>query len=211
MSRPTEVSDRSFESAIGAVSRALRQIPGVRNVVLFGSLARGEGNDRSDMDLLVDCTPRAQMAVSEAMWPIRERYGVWGSPVFVSYRDLGRTDRQFLESILREGRPLIGGLPLLTPGDLKLRPMRMVSYWAERLSPRQRAKLLRELDGYVTHKRTGRSSYTSHRTGLIERSGGWRTGRGSLVVPEEAWPQLDQVLRRYGVKRTAVAIWAQQP
>ncbi len=211
MSRAPEVTSRSFEPAIEAMRRALSRIPGVRNVVLFGSLARGQGREGSDMDLLVDCSPRAQAAVREAMWPIREKYGVWGTPVFVSYRDLGRSDRQFLESIVRDGRPLIGKLPPLTPGDLGLRPMRLVSYWAESLAPGPRAKLLRELDGYITHKRRGEVTYTSHREGLVDRSGGWRTGRGSIVVPEGTWPDLDEVFRRYEVKRTAVAIWSQSP
>lgn len=211
MSPPTKVARDSLSPAVDAIRADLSRIPGVRHVVLFGSVARGRGTPRSDIDLLVDCSSRSRTRVNRALFAIHDRYGIWPSPVFVSYDDLSGSDRQFLESVLRDGTALIGSLPPLTVKDLKLQPMRLVSYWADHLSPTRRARLLRELDGYSTRKRVGRRVYESRGVGFLGRCGGWRTGRGSMAVPERDWPDLDELFRRYRVRRTAIAIWAQAP
>lgn len=200
-----------FDLALTEIQRRLGEIRGVRNVVLFGSVARGTPTPGSDVDLLIDCTKEARRPVFLALFGIERTHGISISPVFVPHEELERTDRQFLESVLRDGRPLVGAMPRLTPSDLGLRPFRAVSYWAEKLPPARRARFLRELDGSRTRKRVGKRNYVSQRQGLIERSGGWRAGRGAVMVPEAAWPSLDEVFGRFGVRRTAIAVWVQEP
>jgi uncharacterized protein len=41
--------------AIGAITKQLRRLPAVKKIVLFGSRARGDHDDRSDIDLAVVC------------------------------------------------------------------------------------------------------------------------------------------------------------
>lgn len=81
----------------------------------------------------------------------------------------------------------------------------------EALRPRERARLLRILDGYRTEKRVGRKRYVVEKPGLLEKIGGWRVGRGAVVVPEHAVEAFDELLRTFRVTRSMVPIWCQRP
>ncbi len=197
--------------AVGAAPHALGGIQGVRSVVLFGSSARGTAREESDIDLFIDCDRGAEEVVRKALHDLETRFGVDFSPIF--YRDEERAtfDTQFLESVLRHGRPLVGNLPTLTPSDLDLQPLRLVSYRTDRLSPRRRAQLLRVIDGYRTVKRVGNKRYVAGRRGFLRDAGGWRVGRGAVVIPEESVSAFDELLRRYRATRSMVPIWSQRP
>jgi len=199
------------ERAIAAAREALRGLKGVRSAVLFGSAARGTAMEDSDIDLFVECTKGAEGRVRHLLYDLASQFDVTISPIFYRPGKYEGTDEQFLESVLRNGRVLRGALPRLTPRELDLQPLRLVSYETRGLDPRRRARLLRALDGYRTRKRVGRRRYEVERAGLLERLGGWRVGRGAIVVPEEAAEALDALLQRYGAKRLMVPIWSQRP
>ena len=200
-----------FAACLETVRRELRALSDVRSVVLFGSVARGTAREDSDIDLLIDCEPGVRDRVRKTLYRVGERFGVRFSPVF--YRDSERRlfDTQFLESIVRQGHVLFGNLPVVTPAELDLQPLRLVSYQTERLSPRKRAQFLREIDGYETRKRVGKKTYVVRKPGFLKGVGGWRVGRGAVVVPEESIEAFDDLLRRYGATRSIIAIWSQRP
>ena len=59
--RPCEPDDLGQHRAIAWLVSALAGIPSVRQVILFGSRARGDHGPRSDIDLAVDA-PAATLA-----------------------------------------------------------------------------------------------------------------------------------------------------
>ena len=199
------------EEAVRAVPSALSGIRGVRSVILFGSTARGTAREDSDVDLFIDCDRKAERAVWKVVLDLDSRFRVAFSPIFYRDEERGTFDTQFLESVLRHGRPLVGNLPTLTPTDLDLQPLRLVSYRTDRLSPRKRAQLLRVIDGYRTVKRVGNKRYVAEKRGFLRDAGGWRVGRGAVVIPEESVPAFDELLRRYRATRSMVPIWSQRP
>ena len=200
-----------FTAAIEAVRAELTALPGIKSVVLFGSVARGTAHEESDIDLLIECDPEFRDPVRKTLYRIGDRFDITFSPVF--YRDSERQlfDTQFLESIVRHGRVLFGSLPVLTPSQLDLQPLRLVSYQSGRLVPRKRVRFLREIDGYETRKRVGRKTYVFRKPGFLKEVGGWRVGRGAVIVPEESIDAFDEILRKYGVTRSIIAIWSQRP
>jgi predicted nucleotidyltransferase len=205
------VNPPRFAGAIDAAQRALREVKGVRSIVLFGSAARGTATEDSDIDLFIECPTPAEERVWRALLDAGREFDVTFSPIFYRPQDRDRFDRQFLESIVRHGRALRGALPSLTPMELDLEPLRLVSYETRGLNPRRRARLLRALDGYRTRKRVRGKEYRIEKRGLLDEIGGWRVGRGAVVVPEESAETLDALLRRFGAKRLMVPIWSQRP
>ncbi|MGQ0797391.1 MAG: nucleotidyltransferase family protein [Methanobacteriota archaeon] len=200
-----------FEEAIRAAGMELAAIPGVRSAVLFGSAARGRAAEESDVDLFVDCDRDAEDAAWKILLALDRRFDVEFSVVFYRPEERDAFDKQFLESIVRQGRVLFGTLPVVTPAQLDLQPLRLVSYQTGRLPPQKRAQFLREVDGYVTRKRVGRKTYVVRKPGFLKEVGGWRVGRGAVIVPEESTEAFDELLRRYGATRSIIAIWSQRP
>jgi hypothetical protein len=75
---------------------------GVQNVRIFGSVARGEADDKSDLDLLVEPLPGFTLIKSSAM--SRELEGLLGRQVdVVSERGLRERIR---DRVLKEAVPL---------------------------------------------------------------------------------------------------------
>ena len=99
----------------------------------------------------------------------------------------------------------------MTPVELDLQPLRLVSYQTGGLSPRKRAQFLREIDGYRTQKRVGKKTYVVRKPGFLAVVGGWRVGRGAVIVPEDKIEAFDEILRRYGANRHIIPIWSQRP
>ena len=200
-----------FAEAIQAAARDLVQIPGVRSVVLFGSAAWGNATEDSDIDLFIDCDRDTEDRAWKALLNLDRQFHVRFSVIFYRPEEREAFDKQFLESIVRQGRALVGDLPILTPSQLDLQPLRLVSYQTTRLSPRKRAQFLREVDGYETRKRVGRKTYVVQKPGFLKEAGGWRVGLGAVVVPEESIGAFDELLRRYGATRSIIPIWSQRP
>ncbi len=185
-----------FQDAIRAAARDLAAVPGVRSVVLFGSAARGSALERSDIDLFIDCERDAEDAAWKVLLALDRQFDVEFSVIFYRPEEREAFDKQFLESIVRQGRALLGSLPIVTPAELDLQPLRLVSYWTDQLSPR---------------KRVGKKTYTVRKAGFLKEAGGWRVGRGAVIVPEEKIDAFDDLLRRYGAKRHIIPIWSQRP
>lgn len=205
------MSPPRFEEAIREAARELAVVPGVRSAVLFGSAARGTAKKDSDIDLFIECDRDAEDAAWMALLALDRQFGVNFSVIYYRPEERDAFDKQFLESIVRQGRVLFGGLPNVTPAELDLQPLRLVSYRTGRLSPGTRARFLREIDGYETQKRVGRKTYVVRKPGFLKDVGGWRVGRGAVVVPEEKIEAFDEILRRHGAKRHIIPIWSQRP
>jgi predicted nucleotidyltransferase len=200
-----------FEEAIRAAARELAAVPGVRSAVLFGSAARASASEESDIDIFIECNPDAEDPAWEVLLALDRRFEVEFSVIYYRPEERGSFDKQFLESIVRQGRVLFGGLPSVTPLELDLQPLRLVSYQTGRLSPRKRAQFLREIDGYRTQKQVGKKTYVVRKPGFLTDVGGWRVGRGAVIVPEDKIEAFDQILRRYGAQRHIIPIWSQHP
>lgn len=205
------MNPKRFDRPIEEARKLLAKTPAVRTAILFGSAARGSATEDSDIDLFIDSDWEREEEVARSLYHLADKFEVRFSPIFFRRKEWRRFDLQFLESILRQGKVLKGQMPRLSPLDLDLQPLRLVSYWTSDLSSRTRAKLLRAIDGYRTVKRVNGKRYVVEKKGFLAETGGWRVGRGAVIVPEEAIEPFDGLLRRYGAKRHIIAIWCQRP
>ncbi len=205
------MNPKKHEEAVEAVWKALSRIGGLRSAILFGSTARGTASDESDIDLLIECDEYKEHEVDRALYDLERRFHLRIVPLFYRGDDWRRFDLQLLESIFRHGRILLGRLPSLTPIDLDLQPLRLVSYQTRDLTPQRKARFLRVIDGYRTVKRVDGKRYVVEKGGFLAEVGGWRVGRGAIIVPEEALEPFDALLKRHGVKRHIIPIWSQRP
>lgn len=197
----------NIDAAIEALRAVFRRDRGVHAAILFGSAARGTADEGSDIDVLVIAEPGREDTLRRRIFKVERAHGVVVAPYLVPERDLLRTDRQFLESVLRHGRPLVGEMPRLAVQDLALEPYRIVRLYTGHLAHSEKMRLYRRLDGYRTVRRRGKRRYERAVRGFLDEVGGWRVGRGAIVVPESAVPELERILEEHKAKRWMVPTW----
>lgn len=93
--------------AIAAAAGVLRREFGATAVFLFGSVARGESREHSDVDLLI-LLPRVvsfaeRLAVSEALSPVGRLHGVLFNTVVAPASSWPRGPYPLCEAVLRDG------------------------------------------------------------------------------------------------------------
>lgn len=201
----------NIDHAVEALRRLLVRERRVRSAIFYGSAARGTAQVESDIDVLIVGSRGSTDALREAIHDIESSFDVNISPLMLRPDDLDRLDRQFLDSILREGVLLAGSPIRVSLNDLQLRPIRIVSFDLSHLAPPEKMRLSRLLDGYETVRKRGRKRYERKVDGFLREVGGWRVGRGAVVVPERAWPKLEEILSRAKVKRWTSAAWVPAP
>ena len=200
-----------IDRAVEALGKLLTRDRRVRSAILYGSCARGTAREDSDIDVLILVSDGAVDRLRDSIHDIESAFDVTVSPIVLRPGGVDRLDRQFLDSVLREGIPLAGRPPRVSLQDLQLRPIRVVSFDLSHLPPSEKMRLYRLLDGYHTVKRRGRKRYERRVDGFLKEVGGWRVGRGAVVVPEAALPRLEEILSRMKAKRWTIAAWAQVP
>ena len=101
-------SERSYVRAywplIGGLLEALRKQPNIRLAVLFGSVARGEAGEESDLDLLVEFGRDDYRAHAEAAAALEQAAG--RRVQMVGLGDAARAPL-LLADVLRDGRVLV--------------------------------------------------------------------------------------------------------
>lgn len=198
-----------IEKAITALKGLLQERSEVQSAILYGSCARGTAREYSDIDILMLVSDGRPARLREEIHDIESEFDVSVSCLILRPQEISQLDRQFLDSVLREGVPLTGQLPEVSIQDLQLRPIRVVSFDLSPLKPSEKMRLYRLLDGYITVKRRGRKRYEHKVEGFLKEVGGWRIGRGAVAVPEAAAPQLEEILSKAKAKRWTIAAWVQ--
>ena len=205
------MNPENIDRAVDALRHLLQGERDVQSAVLYGSVARGTAGSDSDIDILILVPSGPIVRLREAIHDIESTFDVNISPILLRPGDVDRLDRQFLDSVLREGMPLAGRPLRVTLDDLRLRPIRVVSFDLSHLDPPEKMRLSRQLDGYATVRRRGRKRYERKVDGFLKDVGGWRVGRGAVVVPEAALSKLEEILSNAKAKRWTIAAWAQAP
>lgn len=91
----------SIEEIKNAVKKSVIDVPDVKQVVLFGSYARGEAHEMSDLDILITDPPKLKPML---IWMIGGNVGeILNKPVEIFGISSVRKDTLFYRNIIKEG------------------------------------------------------------------------------------------------------------
>jgi len=183
----------------------------IESVIVFGSVARDQAGKGSDIDIcIVLKNENTKNNISSKILDIEEKYDKNINLVFTdsSFKDL---DRQFIETILREGITVYGKKPDASIKQLELEPYEIIKFDLSNLTQSKKMKIKRLLYGIKTKKKYKGKIYTNKQEGLVEKLGGLRIGIASILIPEKKSWELENILREKGVSLRKITIWLSNP
>lgn len=186
--------------ALAFTSFLLRRVQNVNAVVLFGSVARGDYDNESDIDLFIE-TEESEKKIEETLKLFKK------SKEHEKYLDLGTENQISLkvgklknwsslrESILDNGITLYGKYENL-PENLKHFILFAISM--KKLHQKTKLKVWRRLYGYK--QKVGSKIYM--KKGAVEALGGRRLGDGMLAIPKNRENNMIGFLNKLNVNYT---------
>ncbi len=203
------LNPHKFEKCLGEIRSYLQHRREVESATLYGSAARGQARSTSDLDILIVASRGKHEDIAHDLFRLGARFDVTISPYLVDRNELETIDPQFLESVARDGVTVKGSPvdPILS--QIRLAPFRIVTFQLDGLTQADKVALSRQLYGYKSSRTYKGKTYRSHSKGAVEKVGGWKLGRGSCIVPEKAWSQIERALNKRKVKRWSFTVWVQ--
>ena len=170
------------------VFKELARIKSLQAIILYGSFARGEVSPKSDIDLLLvfDSRNEARKREKQAVEILRRaRVKRIIVPACMGVEEL-RDNPDLIYNVLRDGKVLYKriGVELWPPAKLLGgKPMVIYEFDLAGLPHQKKVKLNRTLYGV----QVGKYSYK----GLVEQRGGYRLGKGAILIPADAEVEFD--------------------
>lgn len=182
----------------------------IRRIILFGSVARGDFDRDSDLDLFID-VKNAQPDVSTLIKNVLNQFETRAERTWKLrgvHPHLKLIIDDFGKQKWRELRQEIGSYGVLLYGPFREVPQKvsrwmLIAYELNQLPQKGKMALLRRLYGYTTKK--GRKEYQQE--GLLQELGGVKMGANVLLVPQEGFAPLKKILVKLRVPYTVKDMW----
>ena len=203
--------NKKINELIEEIIKISKNYSGIETVIVFGSVARKQAGKESDLDVcIVLKDENIKNDISSKILDLEEKYDENINLVFTdpSFKDL---DRQFIETILREGITIYGKTPDASIQQLELEPYEIIKFDLSNLDQSKKMKIKRLLYGIKTKKKYKGKIYTNKQKGLVEKLGGLRIGIASILIPEKKSWELENILRENGVSLRKITIWLSNP
>lgn len=183
----------------------------IRSVILFGSVATGEYDEKSDVDLFIDVPEDAAAKVERIVresekrfYQIAERkWAVMGVQLPIRCI-VGSLDsyvwKEVKSDIISTGLSLYGKYRGVKEG---LDHCSLFSYDLSKISNKKKVSFIRSLFGY-SQKRGSREYRTE---GYLKDLGGSKLGRNALLIPVEKSRALQKFFSSYAITPEIREVW----
>lgn len=188
----------------------------IYSIILFGSFARLEASNESDIDLCIIFKEGADKSLEEWMFDqfldLGKKVNKSIQCVFIYLDDLNHWDPNFIENIIAEGKIVYGleDVRNFLISKIELEPYQVIILNLNDISNSDKMKLKRILYGYTSLKRQGNKEYKYKKQGIVQKNNGDKLGRGAFLIPEDYFPLIKQELNQFHVKYRNFRIWIQK-
>ncbi|MEM3562516.1 MAG: nucleotidyltransferase domain-containing protein [Candidatus Jordarchaeaceae archaeon] len=187
-----------YEEVERVINR-LKGVGGVLGVILYGSYARGDYDEGSDVDILVIFRDGGTLREK-----LDEVYGITAETdlfIQVVALTLGEfRDSALFRTVLREGKICYAKPEFGRMLNQVFKPYVLITYSTSNLSERERVLFAYEMEG----RRSGKYVYQ----GILQELGGFKVGRGVIMVPVESLKRIIDHLEGRKVDYKLRYVWA---
>lgn len=182
----------------------------IKNIILFGSVARGDFDSESDIDIFIDTEKggavKNEVAKLLSAFEKSETYEKWklrGLKNSISIKT-GQLERwELYRSIISSGILLYGKYERM-PKGAKDHFLFVLDF--RKMDRSRKIKLWRELYGY--RQKVGEKVFVSK--GILEEISGKKIERGVIAVPAEQKEKILEFIKKNGIKHKIIEIWAER-
>jgi len=203
--------------AVLALVQAIKSLPTLEAVILFGSAATGDMHKKSDIDLLLlfnaDHNPELgeeARYIHAHTGEIERTYGLENPFSFVFVNRGEHIDTDFLWEVARDGLMLYGRPETLLGREtyLTLTPVSIILYNLSGIPRKDRVFLERKLYGYHARPTYKEKEYAIEREGLVTQAlHGKRLGRGGLMIDARSADGVLHLFNERGIAYTVIKAW----
>ncbi|MBI2669304.1 nucleotidyltransferase domain-containing protein [Candidatus Woesearchaeota archaeon] len=196
-----------FREIVFELAQELSTIESVVAIILFGSVARGEADSRSDLDILLVLEKKgAKKELNQILMKIGRKYNLTIQSILTD-RQFSGLDPNFIENVMKEGIVLYGTRLEVQAGKLRLEPYSLIQYDTTNCPQGMRTRLTRILYGHMTEKEYKRKKYTSKSIGLVQKYNGWKAGMAVIIVPFRRAGIFTKLLKDTNVQYKRTDLW----
>lgn len=178
-----------------------KDISKIDNIILYGSVARGTADKKSDVDLFID----TKHDIEEKIDNILEQF--YNSREYTLFRTKGvKNEIEIKTGELKEWEELhqsISSTGIVLWGNYKAteKPIgtehQIIFYWDK--IEKSRTSFLNKLYGYKTQE--------NKRIGLLEKWGGQKIGKSSVMIPIQYKEQILELIKKHKVNAKNIEIY----
>ena len=174
------------------IAKKLKSKSYILSVNLFGSVARGEATESSDIDLAVIYDQRK----AEYMQEVQEIAGVYEDIQITHLDEQDLAKDEVLAGCLSGEGVILAGRPVIFYSEKMLKPNALVYFNLRNKSQTEKMRLKRALYGSKDFK------------GLCSKKGIKRLGPGVIFCYREILPKIESLLKDNGVHFKQKMIWS---
>ncbi len=182
----------------------------IRNIILFGSVARGDFDSESDIDIFVD-TDKGRAIKNEVEKLLSafeksetcEKWKLRGLKNSISIKTGELEHWELYRSVITSGILLYGKYERM-PKDAKYHFLFVLDF--SKMDRSRKIKLWRELYGY--RQKVGEKIFVSK--GLLEEISGKKIKRSVIAVPAEQKEKMLDFIKKNGINHKIIEIWAER-
>ncbi len=203
--------DKKTNKLIDEIKKISKNYSEIETLIVFGSVARNQAEKESDLDIcFILKSENSKNAISNQILDLEKKYDKNINIIFTDASFIN-LDKQFIETILREGITIYGKKPDASIQQLELEPYEIIKFDLSNLDHSKKMKIKRLLYGIKTKKKYKGKTYTSEQKGLVEELDGLRIGIASILIPEKKSWKLENILRENGISLRKITIWLSKP
>ena len=195
--------NENLKQAIEFVNQ-VKKIKAVKQMALFGSVARGEDRRDSDIDIAIiydDTENKFSLMKKVNEYKIEKI-----QTTFINIKDLDK-ETELMGVLSGEGL-LLYGRPIVIKEKKELVPKVLVVYSLAGLPQTEKVKVSRALYGSISKSAYQEKKYLTETKGLVSEVGIEKISKGVLLLNREKSPKLVNMLKRFKVKVQEIPLWS---
>ena len=180
----------------------IKETKGVIQIILFGSVAIGEDNERSDIDIAI-VHNRDKF---EIMKEINKMKPEKVQTTFLHLKDLPK-ETELIGALAGEGILLYGKPISIQKGSLDLKDKILLSYSLRNLKQTEKVKVNSALYGSISRVIKNDKEYKTETRGMIKEPGIEKINDGVLLVERRKSKKLTNLFKRFNAEFVEVPVW----